>query len=79
MKKATIIIALAATLAGCTTTRNYEPLPERTNYEFSWCSFCESRGYDVADRNGQAYDEYLDTWVGSTEEETALINAGVEL
>lgn len=78
MKKA-IIIALAATLAGCTTTKNYEPLPERTNYEFSWGSFCESRGYDVSDRSGRAYDEYLDTWCGSTEEETALINAGVEL
>lgn len=78
MKKATIIIALAATLAGCSTSKNYA-LPERTNYEFSWCSFCESRGYDMAERNGHAYDEYLDTWVGSTEEETAFIKAGVEL
>lgn len=42
--------------------------------EISWTLFCESRGYDPADKNNETINEYLDTWVGSIEEEHAFNN-----
>lgn len=72
MKKPLIVIALAAVLAGCSTIRNTEPLPERLDYPISWNAFCAARGHDLADRSTETVNEYLDTWCGSVEEETAL-------
>lgn len=40
--------------------------------EASWDAFCAARGYDPEDHSQVHVDEYLDTWRGSTEEETAL-------
>lgn len=77
MKKATLIIIIAAALSACSSTRNQ--LPERTDYDLSWSLFCEANGYDVADRdNSQACDEYLDTWRGSAQEEETLLKSNVE-
>lgn len=73
MKKTIITIALAAMLAGCSTNRNTEPLPERTNYDIaSWNAFCAATGHDTADSSAETLNEYLDTWCGSAPEEAAL-------
>lgn len=78
MKKATLIIIIAAALSACSSTRNQQ-FPERYGYDLSWSLFCDAHGYDVADRdNSQACDEYLDTWRGSAEEEEALLKSNVE-
>lgn len=43
--------------------------------EISWNAFCLSRGYDPHDESLEIVNEYLDAWVGSTEEEAALSNS----
>ena len=74
MKKATIILALvAATLTGCTTSKQ-ATTDEQRNY-ISWIAFCANRGYNINDNTFPAVNEDLDTWV---EEEKAFISAGVE-
>ena len=76
MKKATITLAIvAALLVVCKTQQ--DALDERRG-EISWSAFCAARGYDINDNTYQATNEYLDTWCGSVDEETALINAGVK-
>lgn len=49
-----------------------------TREEISWNAFCLSRGYDPDIHPVDVVDEYLDTWVGSAEEDMALINHGLE-
>lgn len=75
MKKSTITIALVAILfTGCATTT--PTVSDEEINRISWNSFCEARGYGIQDMTGEAYDEYLDTWCGSTEEEAALAKLG---
>lgn len=51
---------------------NYsEPL---TSDEISWIEFCKARGYDMHDNRDEVINEFLDTWVGSVEEEHAFNN-----
>ncbi len=70
MKEATITLALAALfLAGC--TASLHALDGRSDAQ-SWSAFCAARGINPADNSPEALDEYLDTWCGSVEEETAL-------
>lgn len=74
MKKYIITLALAtALLTGCT-----KVALDNLRGEISWNAFCDARGYDRNDNTYTAVNEYLDTWCGSVEEETALIEAGVE-
>ncbi len=78
MKKYIITLALAtALLTGCTSTK-LAAVSDNERGEISWNAFCDARGYDRADNTYSAVNEYLDTWCGSVEEETALIEAGVE-
>lgn len=74
MKKATVILALAAILTGCAATAE---IPAREDRDLSWQAFCASRGYDPHAEDTDAYDEYLDTWCGSTEEEQAMAKANL--
>lgn len=75
MKKATtiIIVIMAALLAGCKTSQNNQPLPERPD---TWHLFCEKYGYDPDNAGEEAENQYLDCWLGSTEEEQALMSHG---
>lgn len=78
MKKYIIALALAtAMLTGCTSTK-LAAVSDNERGEISWNAFCDARGYDRADNTYTAVNEYLDTWCGSVEEETALTDAGVE-
>ncbi|WP_289756001.1 lipoprotein [Muribaculum intestinale] len=78
MKKYIITLALAAAmLTGCTSPK-LAAVSDNERGEISWNAFCDARGYDRADNTYSAVNEYLDTWCGSVEEETALIEAGVE-
>lgn len=45
-----------------------------TSEEISWIEFCKARGYDVHDESDEIINEFLDTWVGSVEEERAFNN-----
>lgn len=40
----------------------------------SWQLFCNTRGHNISDRSEETINEYLDTWVGSVEEEHAFNN-----
>lgn len=75
MKKDAIILVvlLVASIATMIITSIYSPKStEQTNDELSWTEFCKARGYDVHDHSDQVVNEYLDTWIGSTEEEKAF-------
>lgn len=71
---ATILIILAAILAGCSSLRS---VSDSDRGEISWALFCEARGYDPVSDTPLQYNEYLDSWCGSAEEEQAFINAGI--
>ena len=45
-----------------------------TPQEISWVEFCKTRGYDTSDNRDEIGNEFLDTWVGSVEEERAFNN-----
>lgn len=75
MKKIIFTLVILAALAGCKSQR--VALEER-RAEVSWSAFCAARGYDINDNTGQAVNEYLDTWCGSSDEEAAFIAAGVQ-
>lgn len=45
----------------------------------SWNAFCASRGYNPDNRSFSYFNEYLDTWCGSTEEEAALARLGIHI
>ena len=42
--------------------------------QVSWIEFCKARGYDSETSDTAVIDEYLDTWVGSIEEEHVFNN-----
>lgn len=76
MKKATIILALVAILfTGC---KSSQAALDSRRAEISWTAFCAARGYDVNDNTFQANNEYLDTWCGSAQEDSALVAAGYQ-
>ncbi len=76
MKKYIITLALAtALLTGCTSNK---AALDQLRADVSWSAFCAARGYDINDNTYTAVNEYLDTWCGSVDEESALIEAGVE-
>lgn len=74
---ASAIILLAALLAGCASVRNNAS--DDAIGRASWAAFCDARGYDINDHTYPAVNEYLDTWCGSTEEESALAAKGIRL
>ena len=75
MKKIILAFAILATLTGC---KSQQAALDEQRAEISRSAFCTVRGYAYDDNTYQATNEYLDTWCGSVEEETALIEAGVE-
>lgn len=76
MKKSIIIIAVvAAMFTGCRTSQ--KSLADIRS-EVSWTAFCNAHGYDISNNTFDVINEYLDTWCGSVDEETAFINAGVQ-
>lgn len=75
MKKLILTLAIAATLTGCTT---WQSVLDARRAEISWSAFCAARGYDLDDNTPAAVNDYLDTWCGSADEETALVAAGIE-
>lgn len=42
--------------------------------ELSWIEFCKARNYDPHTEDDEIINEFLDTWVGSVEEERAFNN-----
>lgn len=59
----------------CYLPSNTEQLPAAlTSDELSWIEFCKARGYDTHDNRDEIINEFLDTWVGSVEEERAFNN-----
>lgn len=61
----------AAMLNTADNTKVSAPL---TSDEISWIEFCKARGYDVHDESDEIINEFLDTWVGSVEEERVFNN-----
>ena len=45
-----------------------------TAEEISWVELCRYNGYDVHTEDDEIINEFLDTWVGSVEEERAFNN-----
>lgn len=77
MKKYILTLALATSLlTGCTTNK---VALDNLRAEISWNSFCDAHGYDRNDNTYQATNEYLDTWCGSAQEDSALVAAGYKL
>lgn len=69
-------VAAAALLSAATlwTDRSKELPASLTPEEISWVEFCKARGYDVHDEDEEIMNEFLDTWVGSVEEERVFNN-----
>lgn len=81
MKKARIItlsILAASLLCGCSSARKSPIDLDLVRSELSWASFCATRGYDINSCTHEAFNEYLDGWCGSVEEEAVFIKAGLE-
>lgn len=74
MKKVIIALVLLELLLLLTGCRSQQPAIPARDAQASWSAFCAARGYDPQDRNRETYDQYLDTWLGSVEEEQALTN-----
>lgn len=67
------------TTIACFLTSKTKQLPSYlTQEEISWVEFCKTRGYDTQDKNEEIINEFLDTWVGSVEEEQAFNNLPAE-
>ena len=45
-----------------------------TPEEISWVEFCKYKRYDIHTEDEEIVNEFLDTWVGSVEEEQAFNN-----
>lgn len=54
------------------------PCPQSMRHDVSWKAYCASTGHAVNDTTGNSLDDFLDGWVGSTEEEEALLAHGIE-
>lgn len=70
-------IVAIMTAAVLWTVPNQEAPSALTPEEISWIEFCKARGYDIHNATQQMEIEFLDTWVGSVEEEEALTRNGV--
>jgi hypothetical protein len=70
MSKIFFIIAVTAALTSCASQHIVSDNAEQA----SWSAFCATHGYNTNTTNQNILDQYLDTWVGSTEEEKALTN-----
>lgn len=75
MKKILLIIALGILLSGCASKKEYT-LTERE--EISWKAFQKIRNHKCTKSYDEQVNEYLDTWVGSVEEEKIFIAMGIE-
>lgn len=64
------LMAVAATMPSKTTELPASLTPE----EISWVEFCKARHYDPHTEDEEIINEYLDTWVGSVEEERVFNN-----
>ena len=69
----TVMCALFA-VAMLNTADNSKVSAPLTSEEISWIEFCKARGYDTHDNRDEIINEFLDTWVGSIEEEHAFNN-----
>ena len=74
MKKDSIILTLllATSVATMAVTSIFAPKNDTSTEQTSWTEFCKARGYDPASEDEKTIAEYLDTWVGSVEEERAF-------
>lgn len=80
MKKTRIIIPIllaSAALCGCASGRASDTNTDLVRSELSWATFCATRGHHIDDRTPSTINEYLDSWVGSAQEEEAFANAGL--
>lgn len=66
-----IAITIPATEALLPSSGN-DPRQDSITASASWILFCNARGYDPSTEDPEAIDEYLDAWVGTTEEEKAF-------
>lgn len=74
-----VLIALASCTTSHTTTTG-APLRAEAKAEaeaVSWAAFCQAEDVDPESFTHEDISRYLDTWVGSTEEEAALTSAGI--
>lgn len=76
MKTIITAIIIAASLAGCNTISDAELNEMRSRV--SWQAFCLATGHDIDDNTFLTINQYLDAWVGSADEENALIAAGIK-
>ena len=68
-------IALAGIMAAASLYTSSTPAPSTlTSDEISWIEFCKARHYDPHTEDEEIINEFLDTWVGSIEEERAFNN-----
>ena len=59
----------------CYLPSNTEQLPAAlTSDEISWIEFCKARGHDIHDSSDETVEEFLNTWVGSAEEQRVFHN-----
>lgn len=72
---ATALAAAATLLAGCTASQT---ALDNRRAQISWDAFCAQNGYDTDDNTYPTINRYLDTWVGSANEEAAFIAAGIK-
>lgn len=78
MKDSIRIIVLGLSIAGIMTAallwadRSKEAKAQPTPEEISWVEFCKARGYDSDNHSDEIENEFLDSWVGSVEEEKAF-------
>lgn len=76
MKDLLRIIIIGTALCSCLAiAKNHSNTPQASTLsaqEISWVEFCKARHYDPHTEDEQIIDEFLDTWVGSCEEENAL-------
>lgn len=80
MKDTIRLSALGLAVAGimataCLMSPGTKEIPATlSSEEISWVAFCKARGYDTNDNSEEVINEFLDTWVGSVEEEHAFNN-----
>lgn len=64
------LMAAACLMPSKTTELPISPTPE----EISWVEFCKARHYDPHTENEDIINEFLDTWIGSADEEKMFNN-----
>lgn len=64
------LLALSITLG--------KPSESSFRERISWVAFCDAHGYDPQIKDPVIYNEYLDTWCGSADEEEILLLNGIK-